>query len=78
MSKSSLSDRQNLSAILSKGRIYVSELSKNFHVSSETIRKDLDILEQQGLILKKHGYAEIMNDYFQLPLNVKIYRTRFS
>ena len=73
MSKSSLS-RQNkiYQAILSKGRIYVSELSKNFHVSSETIRKDLDILEQQGLILKKHGYAEIMNDYFQLPLNVKI------
>lgn len=73
MSKSSLSRQNNIyQAILSKGRIYVSELSKNFHVSSETIRKDLDILEQQGLILKKHGYAEIMNDYFQLPLNVKI------
>lgn len=58
--------------ILSKGRVYVSELSDLFHVSSETIRKDLDTLDQQGLILKKHGYAEIMNDYFQLPLNVKI------
>ena len=73
MSKSSLS-RQNeiYQSILSKGRIYVSELSESFRVSTETIRKDLDILEQQGLILKKHGYAEIMNDYFQLPLNVKI------
>lgn len=43
--------------ILSKGRVYVSELSDLFHVSSETIRKDLDTLDQQGLILKKHGYA---------------------
>ena len=69
MSKSSLS-RQNeiYQSILSKGRIYVSELSESFHVSTETIRKDLDILEQQGLILKKHGYAEIMKNY----------RTRFS
>lgn len=73
MSKKTTS-RQNeiYQIILTKGRSHVSELSEHFNVSSETIRKDLDLLDSQGLIIKKHGYAEIMNDYFQLPLNIKV------
>lgn len=64
--------------ILTKGKIHVSELSNTYNVSTETIRKDLELLERQGMIIKKHGYAEIANDYSQLPLNVKVTENAFE
>lgn len=57
--------------IVSKGSIRVQELADLLQVTSETIRKDLFKLEQQGLIIKHHGRAEIKNDYYQLPVYVK-------
>lgn len=39
--------------------VYVSELSKKYGVSYETIRKDLTFLEKQGLLVKSHGGATI-------------------
>lgn len=66
--------RQNeiYQVILEKGKAHVSELAKTFNVTTETIRKDLDRLDYLGLIIKKHGYAHILNDYNQLPLDIKI------
>ncbi|MGN1275449.1 MAG: DeoR/GlpR family DNA-binding transcription regulator [Floccifex sp.] len=58
--------------ILNENSVKISELAFLFQVSSETIRKDLSILEQQQLITKKHGVAEINQDYNQLPLDIKI------
>ncbi len=40
-----------------EGTIYTAALVKKFGVSSETIRKDLDLLEQKGLLLRVHGGA---------------------
>jgi DeoR/GlpR family transcriptional regulator of sugar metabolism len=43
-----------------KGHVYVSNLSKQFQVTKETIRRDLEALEKQGLIHRTHGGA-VMN-----------------
>ena len=38
----------------------------------ETIRKDLNIMEDRGLLIKNHGGAEVLNEFYQLPLDIKI------
>ena len=44
--------------VLSKsGRAEVIALSELLHVSQVTIRKDLDTLEERGLVRREHGYA---------------------
>lgn len=48
-------------------KIYVSKLSEKFNVSKETIRRDLDKLEECGIIIRSHGGAilkkkEVNND----------------
>ena len=58
--------------ILNENSVRIIDLAHQFQVSSETIRKDISILEQQQLISKKHGIAEINQDYNQLPLDIKI------
>ena len=52
-------NRQNdiYSKILLDGEVKVVELSKFYHVSTETIRTDLSTMESQGLIKKIHGGA---------------------
>jgi DeoR/GlpR family transcriptional regulator of sugar metabolism len=42
-----------------KGVIVTAEIAKEFDVSIETIRRDLDQLEKQGLIKKTYGGAEL-------------------
>lgn len=42
-----------------KGVIVTAEIAKEFDVSIETIRRDLDQLEKQGLIKKIYGGAEL-------------------
>ena len=39
--------------------VVVSELAKNFEVSEETIRRDLDKLEKEGYVSKTYGGAVI-------------------
>lgn len=59
ISKLSKSQRQQL--IVDKLKefpaIRVSELSRDINVSTETIRRDLDELESQGLISRTYGGA---------------------
>ena len=43
--------------ILENRRVSVAELSERFSVSFETIRRDLKILENEGIIKKTHGGA---------------------
>ena len=38
-------------------KVVVSELSEQFAVSEETIRRDLDKFEKQGLVTKGYGGA---------------------
>ncbi|MBU3157981.1 DeoR/GlpR family DNA-binding transcription regulator [Clostridium estertheticum] len=42
---------------LSEKKLYVSKLSEKFDVTEETIRRDLEKLEQQGLVTRSYGGA---------------------
>ncbi len=49
--------QQILTAVETRGRVAVSELAAHFDVASETIRRDLDALDRQGLLARVHGGA---------------------
>lgn len=50
-------DIQILEIVTQKNRIEVSKLAEMLGVSQVTIRKDLDGLEDRGLVQRQHGYA---------------------
>lgn len=53
-------------------KVVVGELSQLFHVSEETIRRDLDRLEKEGLVIKSYGGAVINdNTSIDLPFNIR-------
>ena len=53
-------------------RVVVSELSQKFNVSEETIRRDLDKLDRDGLAVKSYGGAVINeNTSIDMPFNVR-------
>lgn len=55
--------RRELAQIfLREGTVKVGQLAKRFAVTTETIRKDLILLEQQGLIRRGNGRAEVVNE----------------
>ena len=41
--------------------VSVQELSKEFGITGVTIRRDLDLLDQQGLVKRSHGGAVILD-----------------
>lgn len=47
-----------LQFINSKGKVSVEEISEKIYASPSTVRRDLEKLEAQGLILRYHGGAE--------------------
>ncbi len=53
-------------------RVVVSELSQYYGVSEETIRRDLEKLEKDGLVIKSYGGA-VLNEHsiFDLPFNIR-------
>ncbi len=53
-------------------KVVVSELSKIFGVSEETIRRDLEKLENEGLVTKSYGGA-VLNEStnIDLPFNIR-------
>lgn len=53
-------------------KVVVSELSALFDVSEETIRRDLDRLDKDGLAIKSYGGAILNeNTSFDMPFNVR-------
>lgn len=53
-------------------RVVVSELSQLYNVSEETIRRDLDKLDRDGLAIKSYGGAIINeNTSIDMPFNVR-------
>lgn len=53
-------------------RVVVSELSQQYNVSEETIRRDLDKLDREGLAIKSYGGAIFNEDTnIDLPFNVR-------
>ncbi len=67
-------ERKNeiLSKLMLDGKVVVSDLSELFHVTEETIRRDLDKLEKEGLAKKTYGGA-VRNDSLnvELPYTVR-------
>ena len=53
-------------------RVVVSELGKLYGVSEETIRRDLEKLENEGLVIKSYGGA-VLNEHsiFDMPFNIR-------
>ncbi|NLG84912.1 MAG: DeoR/GlpR transcriptional regulator [Firmicutes bacterium] len=65
--------RQKILELLSrKGAVTVAELSEAFGVVPITIRRDLELLESEGRLVRTHGGAVIIGEPFQArPLNAK-------
>lgn len=67
-------ERRNLilEQLQEEKRVVVSELSQKFGVSEETIRRDLDKLDRDGLAVKSYGGAVINeNTSIDMPFNVR-------
>ena len=43
--------------VASQGKVRVSQLTERFGISEPTVRKDLAVLEQKGLLRRTHGGA---------------------
>lgn len=58
-----MTDRQTriLQIVNEQNKVEVTSLSELLNVSQVTIRKDLDVLEERGLLIREHGYAAIRN-----------------
>lgn len=67
-------ERRNdiLEKLQSEKRVVVSELSQHYGVSEETIRRDLEKMEKDGLVIKSYGGA-VLNEHsiFDLPFNIR-------
>lgn len=64
--------RSIMSRLNTEGKVIVAELAKEFDVTEETIRRDLDKLEKEGLASKTYGGAVTMqNQSVDLPYNVR-------
>lgn len=63
---------QILERLQTEKRVVVSELSQVYGVSEETIRRDLEKLENDGLVIKSYGGA-VLNEHsiFDMPFNIR-------
>ncbi len=47
------------------------ELAKELEVTPETLRKDLDELQRQGLLIREHGSVRLYNASYETPVGVR-------
>ena len=67
-------ERRNaiLSTLYLDGKVIVSALSQEFDVTEETIRRDLDKLDKEGLVKKSYGGAVLVQNFStDLPHSVR-------
>lgn len=60
-----------LDELSSDGSVRVSDLSERFGVSVATVRRDLELLEEQRLVTRVHGGAVPRGLLYELPLRYK-------
>lgn len=59
-----LERRKRITELINENKsVLVTELSKLFEVTEETIRRDLERLEKQGILVRTHGGATISDGY---------------
>ena len=64
--------REILAKLNVDGKVIVSELAKDFDVTEETIRRDLEKLDKEGLVSKTYGGAVSKhNPSLDLPYNIR-------
>lgn len=64
--------REILARMRIDGKVIVSELARDFEVTEETIRRDLDRLDKEGLLSKTYGGAVAkQTSTLDLPYNVR-------
>lgn len=61
-----------LSMLKSKGRIFAKDLAEEFRTSIDTIRRDLTIMEEHGLLKRTHGGAIPLSKVRRLPMDNQI------
>lgn len=57
--------------------VYVSKLANEFNVSEETIRRDLEKLEKEGIVERNYGGAKLLKSE-DLPYSVRHTRNKDS
>lgn len=57
--------------LLEENQVRVIDLASRLHVTPETLRKDLDEMESQQLIVREHGYARIQALSTELPFSFR-------
>ena len=76
MPQSSLRRADRVSAILervaSHGSVDAGHLADEFRVSSATIRRDLQVLEDQKLLSRTHGGAVAVDVAYELPVRYRV------
>ena len=66
--------REILTRLGAEGKVIVAELARDFDVTEETVRRDLERLDKEGLVSKIHGGAvAVQNSALDIP-----YKIRFS
>ncbi len=61
-----------LDLLARQGSVRVARLAAGFHVTQETVRRDLERLERDGRLLRSHGGAVPLDlDRTELPLDVR-------
>lgn len=63
-----------LTIIAERGRVDVEQAAKELRVSAATVRRDLDQLAEQQLVVRTHGGAVPSNSSYDLPLRYKTAR----
>lgn len=64
--------KQIFEAVKAEKRVYVSSLSRAFSVSEETIRRDLERLESEGLVSRAYGGAILKEDeHAETPYDIR-------
>lgn len=53
--------QQIVNILNEKEQITINELANYFHVTTATIRRELTLLAEKGLVVRKHGYAYLNN-----------------
>ena len=65
--------REILAKLSAEGKVIVSELAREFGVTEETVRRDLEKLDNEGLVSKIYGGAVAKkNTALDLPYNVRV------
>ncbi len=73
MSKKNQDRRSEIQKILIRQEsVKVEELAEALHVTPETIRTDLNYLEQKGFLFRKHGGAALRTGNTEMPMDIRM------